>query len=77
MGREEGADDEEDRTPDLDVCVARQDEQQGADDDDEDAEGLELTRQVGLGALLDSGANGPHVLRAGIRSQNLPGTRSP
>ena len=69
--REEGADDEEDRTPDLDVCVARQDEQQGADDDDEDAEGLELTRQVGLGALLDSGANGPHVLRAGIRSQNL------
>ena len=57
-----GADQEEDRPAELDAAVARQQEQQGADDDREEGQGAELPAQVRRRPFLDRARDLAHGL---------------
>ena len=61
---EHGADEEEDRPPHLDAAVARQQEQERADDDREDRQGAELPAQVRRRPFLDRLGDVLHLLGA-------------
>ena len=72
QGGEDGADDEEDRASPADGRrVGGQQEEEPEDEHDEDAERLELAREVGLGAFLHGSADLLHLLGTGVRGQDL------
>ncbi len=73
QGREQGADQEEDRpAPSHRARIGRQHEQHEEDHDDEHAEGPELPPQVGSRALLDGLGDLLHLGCACARGEHLP-----
>ena len=71
-GGEERADDEEAGATQLHAPVGgREEEQQPEDEHDEDAQRLELSREVGRSPLLDRSADLAHLVGSSVRTQDL------